>query len=83
LRAYVEEAETGGFDPHETLTERQREVLQMTAEGMTSVQIGVKLRISPRTVENHRAMLMERLGLQNHTDLIRHAIRYGLIPPKD
>jgi hypothetical protein len=44
------------------------------------VEIGVRLNISQRTVESHRAALMQRLGLQNHTELIRHAIRHGLIP---
>ena len=77
------DAEKRKTDPHETLTRRQREVLQLTAEGKTSTESAAALRISPRTVENHRAMMMERLGLSNHTDLIRHAIRRGLIPLDD
>jgi DNA-binding NarL/FixJ family response regulator len=80
---HAEKSKTQVFDPHETLTRRQREVLQLTVEGKTSTQSAAALRISPRTVENHRAMLMERLGLSNHTDLIRHAIRHGLIPLDD
>jgi DNA-binding CsgD family transcriptional regulator len=54
--------------------------LCLTAEGKTSAEIGEILKISPRTVENHRAMLMDRLGLKNHTDLIVHALRHGIIP---
>jgi two-component system, NarL family, response regulator NreC len=80
VRLYAERSKT---NPHETLTRRQREILQLTAEGKTSTQSAAALKISPRTVENHRAMLMERLGLSNHTDLIRHAIRHGLIPLDD
>ena len=78
--AYIEQSKSGPFDPHETLTPRQREVLQLAAEGKTNADIAARLTISPRTVENHRATLMQRLGLQNHTDLIRHAMRRGLIP---
>jgi DNA-binding NarL/FixJ family response regulator len=80
LRLSAEKSKTWPFDPHGTLTRRQREVLQLAAEGKTSAETGAVLRISHRTVENHRAMLMERLGLRNQTDLIRHAIRHGLIP---
>jgi two-component system, NarL family, response regulator NreC len=80
LNASLEQSKTGSFDPHDTLTPRQREVLQLAAEGKTNTQIAKLLNISPRTVENHRAALMQKLQLQNHTDLIRHAIRRGLIP---
>jgi len=77
---YIEQSKTGPFDPHETLTPRQREVLQLAAEGKTNAEIAARLNISQRTVENHRATLMQRLGLQNQTELIRHAMRHGLIP---
>ncbi len=80
VRKYLEQAKTDRFDAHETLTPRQRQVLQLAAEGKTSAEIGAVLKISPRTVENHRAMLMERLALTNQTDLIRYAVRHGLIP---
>ena len=83
IDAYIEQSKTGPFDPHETLTPRQREVLQLAAEGKTNAEIAGRLNISQRTVENHRATLMQRLGLQNHTDLIRHAMRHGLIPVDD
>ncbi|HEX3878991.1 MAG TPA: response regulator transcription factor [Bryobacteraceae bacterium] len=78
VRKFLEQSPI--LDPHDTLTLRQREVLCLTAEGKTSAEIGEILKISPRTVENHRAMLMDRLGLKNHTDLIVHALRHGIIP---
>jgi DNA-binding NarL/FixJ family response regulator len=79
IDAYIEQCKTGPFDSHETLTPRQREVLQLAAEGNTNAEIAARLNISQRTAENHRATLMQRLGLQNQTELIRHALRHGLI----
>lgn len=79
LNAYIEQSKAGPFDPHETLTAREREVLQLVAEGRTSPEIGERLHISPRTVENHRANLMRKLGIQNHLGLVRHALKHGLI----
>jgi two-component system response regulator NreC len=79
IDAYIEQAKAGSFDPHETLTVREREVLQLAAEGKTSTEIAGRLHISPRTVENHRANLMRKLGLQNQSELVRHAVRHGLI----
>jgi len=83
INAYIEQSKMGTFDPHETLTPRQREVLQLAAEGKTNAEIAARLNISQRTVENHRATLMKRLGLQNQTEMIRHALRHGLIPPDE
>jgi DNA-binding NarL/FixJ family response regulator len=81
--ALWEQSKTGSLNPHETLTPRQREVLQLAVEGKTNAEIGLQLQISTRTVENHRAGLMERLGLRNHIELIRYAIRHGLIPSEE
>jgi DNA-binding NarL/FixJ family response regulator len=80
INAYIEQTKAGLLDPHETLTARQREVLQLAAEGKTNAEIAAKLNISQRTVENHRATLMQKLGLRNQTELIRHAMGRGLIP---
>jgi two-component system response regulator NreC len=80
ITAYIELSKTNSFDPHDTLTSRQREVLQLAAEGKTNAEMAARLNISQRTVENHRAILMQKLGFQNQIDLIRHAIRHGLIP---
>ncbi len=80
IDAYIEQTRAAQFDPHETLTAREREVLQLTAEGLTSPEIAARLHISPRTVEHHRANMMRKLGLGNQTDLIRYALRRGMIP---
>jgi DNA-binding NarL/FixJ family response regulator len=81
-RSYTKKSKPN-LEPGHTLTRRQNQVLQLTARGKTSAQSAAALHISPRTVENHRAMLMERLGLSNRTELIRHAIRVGLISLDD
>jgi two-component system response regulator NreC len=80
IDAYIAQAQPGAFDPHETLTAREREVLQSAAEGKTCAEIAALLHISQRTVENHRASLMRKLGLPNQTELVRYALRRGLIP---
>lgn len=66
-------------DPYDTLTNRERLVLQLAAEGLTSQQIAGKLFISPRTAETHRANLMRKLGFKSQTELVRFAIRKGIL----
>jgi DNA-binding NarL/FixJ family response regulator len=68
------------LDAYKTLTAREREILQMTVEGRTSVEVGEKLMISPRTVEIHRRNLATKLGIKNQADLIRFAIKRGILP---
>jgi two-component system, NarL family, response regulator NreC len=68
------------LDPYETLTNREREILQMAAEGMTASTIAKRLSISPRTAELHRGRMMKKLGLNNQTDLIRYALKRGILP---
>jgi DNA-binding NarL/FixJ family response regulator len=70
-------------DPYETLTDREREILQLTAEGHTSPQIAKKLSISPRTAEIHRSRMMKKLGLHNHTEVLRYALKRGILPLED
>lgn len=60
------------------LTPRQREVLQLVAEGYTAKEIAITLAISVKTVEFHKARMMERLGLRTTSDLIKYAIRHGI-----
>jgi DNA-binding CsgD family transcriptional regulator/GAF domain-containing protein len=67
-------------DAYDTLTEREREVLQRAAEGHTCPSIAARLAISPRTVETHRAHLMRKLGLDNQTNLVRYALGRGVLP---
>ena len=80
LDAYIDQMRSAPLDPHDTLTAREREVLQLAAEGRTGQEIGARLHVSPRTVENHRANLMRKLGLKNQSDLVRYAVRRGIIP---
>lgn len=80
FEAYDPQTENAPVDVYETLTAREREILQMTVEGHTSAEIGNKLMISPRTVDEHRANLEAKLGIKNQADLIRFAIRRGILP---
>lgn len=66
-------------DPLAALSTRERTVLQLAAEGYNNPEIAEKLFISPRTAETHRTNLLRKLGLQTQTDLVRFAIRRGLI----
>jgi len=66
-------------NPLERLTRRQREVLQLIAEGATTKEIARKLRITQKTAETHRSKLMKVLKLQNIAGLTRFAIRHGLV----
>jgi DNA-binding NarL/FixJ family response regulator len=72
----------GATDPIEALTARQREVLQLVAEGHTSKDIAERLGLSFKTVEAHRAQIMERLGIHDVASLVRFAVRMGLISPE-
>lgn len=83
LEAYAQKAQATPEDPYETLTTREREILQLAAESSSIAEIGTRLGISPRTVETHRENLMRKLGLQSQTDLIRYALRRGILPLED
>jgi DNA-binding NarL/FixJ family response regulator len=69
-------------DPLEGLSPRQREVLQLIAEGRSTKEIAADLELSIKTVETHRAQIMERLGIRDVPGLVRFAIRAGLISPE-
>ena len=81
LTGYVEHPGESELDVYDTLTNRERLVLQLAAEGKTSAEIATALFISPRTAETHRANLMRKLGLRSQTDLVRFAIRRGILAP--
>jgi len=68
--------------PYERLTPRQREVLQLIAEGSTSKDIARRLRLSLKTVDMHRTMLMKQLDIHDIAGLVRYAIRVGLVNPE-
>ncbi len=57
------------------LSLRQRQVMELAAAGLSSKEIGIRLRISPKTVDNHRSWVMERMGARNLADLIRMAMK--------
>jgi DNA-binding NarL/FixJ family response regulator len=69
-----------GEDPYESLSEREREVLQFVGQGYSNQEIGEMLQISSRTVEVHRANLMRKLNIKGQTELIRFAIQRGILP---
>lgn len=66
--------------PFESLSAREREVLQLTVTGSTSAAIAGKLNLSPKTVDTYRSRVMEKLGAQNLPELVRLAIKHGLTP---
>jgi DNA-binding NarL/FixJ family response regulator len=80
VEGYVR-GEVAAAGPLEGLTPRQREILQLVAEGNTSRDIARQLGVSVNTVETHRAQLMERLGIHDLAGLVRYAIRVGLVSP--
>ncbi len=75
------EQRSGSDEPFATLSGREREVLQRIAEGLSAKEIGSDLGISTKTVEAHRTSLMRKLGVRKATELVRCAVRYGLIEP--
>jgi DNA-binding NarL/FixJ family response regulator len=80
IDAYVRQAQATVVDPLQILTDREREVLQLAAQGFTNADIGAKLNISPRTASTHRAHILHKLDLHNQTDVVRFAIEHGLLP---
>ncbi|MGW8354373.1 response regulator [Streptomyces wedmorensis] len=81
IRSYLDRARTGVPIPERAITEREEEILKLVAEGHSSKEIGDLLVISPKTVERHRANLLQKLGLRDRLELTRYAIRVGLIEP--
>lgn len=79
IHAYLKKVDGIVSDIYHTLTAREREVLQLAAEGRSTAQIAQELFISPRTVETHRANVMKKLSLRSQTDLVRFAIRKKII----
>ncbi|WP_372349066.1 response regulator [Streptomyces sp. KL116D] len=79
IRDHLERIRRGDDVPARTITEREEEILKLVAEGHTSQQIADLLFISVKTVERHRANLLQKLGLKDRLELTRYAIRVGLI----
>ena len=80
LAGYLGRVRTGEeLDLGEVLSEREREVVRLTAEGYTALQAADQLSLSPKTVETYRHRAMEKLGLTNRAELVRYALRAGLL----
>ena len=75
------EGASGGQGHLRDLSAREQEVLALTAEGYSSTEIGEKLFISPKTVDTYRSRVMRKLGLSHRSDLVRFALRAGLLKP--
>ena len=74
----VEQHAKGAADPAAMLTPRQREILQLLAEGRSAKEVSARLDISPRTVEFHKYKMMESLNLHSSADLVRFAVKHGI-----
>jgi DNA-binding NarL/FixJ family response regulator len=81
IRDYLARGAEGEDVPTDPLTAREREVLKLIAEGLTSDEIADALVISPRTVDRHRGNVLEKLGMRNRVELTRYAIKRGLVEP--
>jgi DNA-binding NarL/FixJ family response regulator len=75
-------ARRAGIVPGGTLSDREREVLRLVAQGHTNQQVAERLALSVKTVETYRARLMEKLGLRTRADLVRYALSTGLLSPR-
>jgi DNA-binding NarL/FixJ family response regulator len=81
VRDYLERAHEGELPSDDPLTPRESEVVKLIAEGHTSREIAEQLVISDKTVERHRANVLEKLGMRDRVDLTRYAVRRGLVEP--
>ena len=84
LTDYLHRVEVGESQTnYDGLSDREREVLRLIAQGNTSAEIARSLNISPYTVQSHRDHIMEKLNLHSKADLIKYANRKGLLPPDE
>jgi DNA-binding NarL/FixJ family response regulator len=81
IRDYLERARKGGEETADPLTPRELEIVKLIAEGYSNRRIAEELVISEKTVERHRANLLEKLGMHDRVELTRYAIRRGLVEP--
>ena len=79
INRYTQRAQKTNDTTCDVLTTREREVLQLIAEGSSSKKIAEALFISPKTVETHRTHIMDKLNIHNRTDLVKYAIRKGIV----
>ena len=81
IREHLERTAAGEDAPADPLSPRESEVVKLVAEGFTSREIAETLSISEKTVERHRANILDKLGLRDRVELTRYAIRRGLVEP--
>jgi DNA-binding NarL/FixJ family response regulator len=81
VRDYVQAARAGEALPEDPLTPREQQIVKLIAESNTNRQIAELLTISEKTVETHRANILEKLGMRDRVELTRYAIRRGLVEP--
>jgi DNA-binding NarL/FixJ family response regulator len=81
MREYLDRARAGEALHTELLTPREEEIVKLVAEAHTNEEIGDMLHISKKTVERHRANVLEKLGMRDRVELTRYAIRRGLVQP--
>ena len=81
MREYLDRARAGETVDGEVLTPREEEILKLVAEAQTNDEIAAMLVISKKTVERHRANILEKLGMSDRVELTRYAIRRGLVQP--
>ncbi|KGM55980.1 LuxR family transcriptional regulator [Lysobacter daejeonensis GH1-9] len=79
LADQLQNPDRGVDDPYGRLTAREREVFHLIAEGLTTKEIARKLDISAKTAENHRTRVLDKLGVRNTAELVRYALRKGLL----
>jgi two-component system response regulator NreC len=79
LRDYLERTRSAGADPFDGLSQREVQVLRLTAEGYSNQEIGRRLALSTKTVDSYRGRIMEKLDLHHRSELIRYALRKGLL----
>lgn len=79
--AQIREPRPASEQPFATLSAREREVLHLIADGLSAKEIASRLSISAKTVEAHRTSLMRKIGVRKATELVRYAVRHGLVEP--
>jgi DNA-binding NarL/FixJ family response regulator len=79
LDDYARRLADKGIDRYDSLSEREREIFQLVAEGHSTKEIAEMLSVSPTTVETHRAHILQKLDIHNTAELVRYAVRRGVI----
>jgi two-component system, NarL family, response regulator NreC len=82
IDSYIHNIQEGTLDPHDTLTDRERQVLRLVTEGNSTAEIATRLSVSIRTAEHHRANLMRKLKLKNAAEVVAYGISRGVVPPE-